>query len=346
MTGYHEVPVLWLGLAGFDPQGRAALSQIGRSYRGQVTWRFSAFVDADAWLINGSKVQVLESECIRVTPGLPTERSLRLSMRDVDRPVAFAAPLVEGFEPRCSFNLALPSTLHDTLTSLADWLKPRQGQFALGREIVRRGHALRHGVFHVMSGGRLLAVLNLLRGRVGVSAAITPDSLASATWSRMPPSAGEIPPGFVTTTVAQLSWTYVRHSDQKLLPLRYRNAPIYFRGAPKVPLRWVSDSQLLLIRELNAEPATMTELRQRTALPAEQIERDLTCLYFAGAITTTVSKATGAIKAASEASSSGPEVADLMRATEAPDSQPERFQVPGGLTRQYATVPAPLIEAR
>jgi hypothetical protein len=346
MNSTREVPVLWLGLAGFGSQARAVLAGIARGYGGSVDWRLSAFVDADAWLIDGAKVQVLESDCIRVSPGLPTERSLRLSMHEVDRPVAFSAPLADGFEPRRSFDLASPGTVHDTLTFLADWLKPRQAQFALGREIVQRGHALRHGVFHVNSGGRLIAILDLLKGRVGLSPSLSPELLAAATWTRMPPAARAIPPGFATTTIARLSWTYVRHSDQNLLPERYREGPIYFRGAPKVPLRWVSDSQLILIRELNTEPATMSDLRQLTALPAEQLEKDLTCLYFAGAITTTLSKAKDAIRTGSEADSSGPEVADLMRATESPESEPDRFEVPGGLTRQYATVPAALMEAR
>jgi hypothetical protein len=61
MTSTREVPVMWLGLAGFGSHARGALADLARGYRGSVDWRLSAFVDADAWLIDGAKVQVLES---------------------------------------------------------------------------------------------------------------------------------------------------------------------------------------------------------------------------------------------------------------------------------------------
>jgi len=51
---------------------------------------------------------------------------------------------------------------------------------------------------------------------------------------------------------------------------------------------------VMILRELAAEPATVTQLLYRTALPLERIERDLACLYYAGAITTTESKSRAA----------------------------------------------------
>ena len=66
---------------------------------------------------------------------------------------------------------------------------------------------------------------------------------------------------------------------------------LYFRHSPRVPLRLLRDSQLMLLQLLNAEPGTMDDLRQRTSLPLGHLEHDLTCLYYAGSITTTRSKA-------------------------------------------------------
>jgi hypothetical protein len=55
---------------------------------------------------------------------------------------------------------------------------------------------------------------------------------------------------------------------------------------PRVPVRWLHDSQLLLLRELSVEPGNFEALRQRTGFSVKHLERDLTCLYYATAITT------------------------------------------------------------
>jgi hypothetical protein len=336
--------VLWLGLTGFSSEERARLTTVAERFKGHVRWGLSAFPDADAWLVNGEKVQPVDGGTIRVSPGIPTERMLRLHLRDVNRPIAFAVPVPEGFDPLCRFDLRQERTVSQTLAQLAAWLKPRQAQFTLGREIVRRGAALRHGVFHVSRGDRLLATLNFRNGKVGYARDMAPESLRDALWLKRPPAAADVPPQFIATTAAQLSWTFVRHSEQELLPVRYRTGPVYFRGAPKVPLHWLSDSQLMLLRELNTESGSIPELRQRTGLPLAQIERDLACLYFAAAVTSTRSKAARTLPTKdSEAPSSGPDVADLMRTTESPPAELDPGSVPGGLTRQYTTVPAPLM---
>jgi hypothetical protein len=83
----------------------------------------------------------------------------------------------------------------------------------------------------------------------------------------------------------------VRRTDRDLLPPRYHTAPIYYRHVPRVPVRWLQDSQLLLLRELSVEPGTFEALRQRTSFSVKQLEHDLTCLYYASSITTTPSRA-------------------------------------------------------
>jgi hypothetical protein len=62
-----------------------------------------------------------------------------------------------------------------------------------------------------------------------------------------------------------------------------------------VPLRWIRDSQLLLLRELSVAPGTLLALSYRTGYPCDKLENDLACLYFAGSITTTRAKATGPV---------------------------------------------------
>lgn len=342
LNAAREVPILWLGVAGFSADEREFLRLVSQRASGPFDWRFCSFQDADAWLINGARVRSIDADVIRVAPGMPTEWTIRLGLADVNRPISFATPLPEGFFPRSTFDVSQPVTLVRTLTEFSRWLQPLRTQFELGREIVRRGNTLRHGVFHVVGAGRLLAVLNFRTGR----AALAPEPAADmgdAEWVHRPPGAGETPPGFVTSSVSQLSWVYVRHSACHVLPDRYLEGPVYFRGPPRVPVQWISDAQLTLLRELQAEPATLQELRARTAMPLEQIQRDLACLFFAAAITSSPSKAAQRTRPVNPSmASTGAEVADLMRATEAP-ADDARLQVPLGLTRQFHTVPAPLL---
>ncbi len=83
----------------------------------------------------------------------------------------------------------------------------------------------------------------------------------------------------------------MRRTDRDLLPPRYRTDPIYYRHVPRVPVRWLHDSQLLLLRELSVEPGTFDALRQRTGFSVKHLAHDLSCLYYATAITTTQSRA-------------------------------------------------------
>ncbi|WP_427913356.1 hypothetical protein ACPWT1_22515 [Ramlibacter sp. MMS24-I3-19] len=339
-----ERPILWLGLAGFDSSERNQINQAAQQHRGPVQWRLSAFQDADAWLVKGTKVTTGDAGTIRVAPGMPTERSIKLGLQDVNRPISFSTPLPDSIEPLSSFDLSAIDTLGRTLDHVATWLRPRRVQFELGRLILSRGSALRHRVFHLLGSGRLLAVANFRTGRVGLAPDVEPGQIACAEWVSRPPSAGDLPPAFVQTTVSQLAWTYVRHTEENVLPTRYLGSPIYYRGAPKVPVQWISDSQLALMRELHAEPATLMDLRVRTGMSLEQVRLDLACLFVACAITSSPARAARWADTSSRgASSAGLDAADLMCATEASGMTTSSPSINDGLSRQFQTVPAPLI---
>ena len=84
-----EQPILWLGMSGFAPEQRPVLEESLTRSPGSPSWRTCAFGDADAWLVNGSKLRVMPDGNLKVAPGLPTERALNLNLSEVDRPVAF-----------------------------------------------------------------------------------------------------------------------------------------------------------------------------------------------------------------------------------------------------------------
>lgn len=317
-----ERPVLWLGISGFSPQQRAVLDAFLVRPPSLPQWRTCSFSDADALLVNGGKVTVMADGSLRVAAGLPNERALNLNPNEMDRPIAFSTPLPSsGFEPRCAFDASSLASVHGVLLQFDRWMQLVRSQFVIGSRIVHDGERLRGGVFHLNHGGALLAVLDFRQGNGAVSPAAHPADLLKARWDRRPLGASDTPPGFLAVTPSQFAWSYVRRTERDLLPPRYATETIYFRRAPKVPLRWLRDSQLLLLRELAAEPATLEGLRGRTSLPVSHLRHDLACMYYAGSVTTTPAKARAPAgrQRVSEAFSSDPPVDSLQMAQLAPD---------------------------
>jgi hypothetical protein len=287
-----EAPLLWLGAAGFTADQRAAIVQmLCTRARELPRWELRGFGEADAWLLNGAKCRVRPDATVEVAPCLPAEARITLDLSDVDRPVAFATPVPDDLEPRCTFDVASPASVQGVLSQFDVWLRLERAQFELGAQVIRLGAALRHGVFHLMHRDRLLAVLDFRRGQAGLAPALHPGDVMQAEWRRRPDGAAVIPPGFVASSTAQLAWTYVRRSDRDMLPQHYREKTIYFRRVPRVPSRLLQDTQLLLLRELSVQPATRDMLAQRTGIVPALLDHALACLYYAGSITTTPSKA-------------------------------------------------------
>jgi hypothetical protein len=287
-------PILRIGLFGFSAEQRDDLCARLKQPGGLPRWQVCDFADADAWWINGDKVRVLADGSLRVLAGLPSERALKLNMSEIDRPIAFTRPLPSmPCEPLCTFDPASQPGILGVLLKFNTLLNAVRVQYALGATISSHGSDLRRRIYHVCSHGRLLAVLNFCNGNAGISPQLHVADLQKAQWESRPPGAGDIPGDFLNLKVRQLSWTYASRCGLNMLPPIYRTATLYYRQVPRVPLSWTRDSQLLLLREILFEPATMEALRQRTGFAAEQLKHDLTCLYYAGAITATRGKSHG-----------------------------------------------------
>lgn len=303
---------MWLGLAGFSPSQREQMAALFSTHGSAGTWCLAPLSDADAWVLAGDKVRVLSESTIAIHAGMPYERTLRLSMADVQRPLAFSAPLPSGFEPACTIDLQATPQAISAVAQLEHLLAPMRTQFALGRAIQQHGERLRQGVFHLASHGRLLAVLNFRTGQAGLAPFARPDLVVDAEWHSRPPAAGEIPLGFQEVTTRQLTWVYVRHTAANLLPDHYRRCVLYYRGPARVPLAWMTDSQLLLQRELADAPGTLAELRQRTGIGTAQLERDLAGLYYASCITSAPKKAAGMVRGRTATSGPADAAAPLL----------------------------------
>ena len=282
-----EVPVLRLGLAGFAAAEQSLLNLVlaSRVSHGRISWQLAALGEADAWCVNGSRVQRLPEGVLRILPGLPSGRPIRIHPDEIDWPIAFSTPLGSaGFAPAFTYQADSPESIESVLEQLEGWLRPLMVQFYLASQIVEQHLDLRSGVFHVSVHGKLYAIVSLRSG-IGVWPIANPADLRHAVWSRLPDSADAIPNSFVRSDYSQLMWQYATRTTRDCLPPHYRTRPLYLRRPPRVPLRLLNDPSLLLVRELEFMPGTFAELAQRTGMVGAQLARHLGALYMVGAIT-------------------------------------------------------------
>ncbi|MBI2769876.1 MAG: hypothetical protein HYX47_09650 [Burkholderiales bacterium] len=289
-----ELPVLRLGLAGFSAGQKAELdAMLHNASPGGHQWQVGRFADADAWWVNGSRVQLLPDGNVRIGAGTPTDRSLQLDLAQVDRPIAFTLPLASRkFEPAYTFESDSLASVHGLLKKFEGWLQPVAAQFALAARILEQESVLGSGIYHVTSNGALIAVVNM-KGDLGVLPSAGPTDFDAAMWIRRPSAATDVPESFVRTTLSQLMWQYALRTTRDVLPGRYRNTPIYFRRPPRISQRLITDAHLLVVRELATAPGTFEELQQRTGLGAPQLARNLSALYLVGSITSNPKRASG-----------------------------------------------------
>ena len=298
-TAVVDLPLLKFGMIGFDSNQRQQIIVAAQVMpQPTVVWRAGDFSSADCWLVCGEKTRPTQvtadtqNTTLRVLAGLPSEPEQTLALPDIDRPLAFSVPLPNvDITPRLVFDLASPQSVHGVLVQFQDCLRQKLARFVLGKQLISREASLQAAVYHVMHSGKLLAIFDFTAWRMAFAPTANWQDLEHAMWQKRPVEARAIPNHFLPTDIAQLRWTYAQLTTKDVLPARYKNALIYFRQSPCVPLSWLSDSQLLVIHELSTQPADFRDLVNRSGLAPEQLNRDLASLYFAGSVTTDADKA-------------------------------------------------------
>ena len=284
-----ELPVLRLGFAGFSQEEQEKLAIMVPSVAvGVVHWEICDLDRADAWLVNGSRVQELDDGRIRIGAGVPSAHSIKINPSEMDRPIAFTSP-VRLNVPSFTFDLASRPSLAAVLHKFEGWLSPVIAQFCLAANIVENQTALRSGVFDLRNNGVVLAVVSM-HGETGVLPSVAPPDMDEAVWSRQPAEM-VIPDNFARATMSQLMWQFATRTQQDVLPSHYRSGALYFRRPPRVAQRQLDDSHLYLLRELSAAPATFEALQRRSGMGDEQLSRHLAALYFVGSITSNPKRA-------------------------------------------------------
>lgn len=282
-----EQPVLRLGLLGFaDEQAERLRAWADLSQPGWPTWVVGDPHLADAWMIDGAAVQVQDRDGLLIGHPFGSGERLALHRAEVDRPLAFATPLPEGFASAEFFDAQEESSVRQRLQRFEAWLRPLRSQFALGARMVENMRQFKRGVVHVLHEGRLLAVIDLDRWLAGLFIPARPVDIAMAEWVPRPQLAGEMPPSFMRLPLHRVMWTYAVRTQRDILPDRYREQTIYLRRVPKLPARWFDALHLALMQDLVAAPGRLDELAQRTGQALPDVAHRLAALYFAGGITT------------------------------------------------------------
>ena len=280
-----ELPTLRISLAGFSLEQQDTLRQMLQQDRlTRQAWEISTPEDADALWINGARTQLLADGLLRVASGVPAGRSMQIDPTSLNRPAAFSLPVPWQFPACLTFEIESGSVAK-VLWELENQLRPLIAQFCLASRILEHEAALGSGVYRVERGdGTLLAVVDL-RGDVGVLTNASAPDFDNAVWTPQPRRADQIPAPFLRCTLSKLMWEYALRTTRDVLPPRYRTDALYFRRPPRLPQRLLQDAHLLVLRELSSEPATLTDLQQRTGLDAETLARHLAALYLVGAVT-------------------------------------------------------------
>jgi hypothetical protein len=120
-----EQPVLGLGLLGFaDPVGLRLQDWAAQAPAGWPMWRACDPHLADAWMIAGDAVEVLGRDEVVIRHPHGSGERLTLNRAEVDRPLAFATPLPEGFASAEFFEADNESSVRQRLQRFEAWLRP------------------------------------------------------------------------------------------------------------------------------------------------------------------------------------------------------------------------------
>ena len=192
------------------------------------------------------------------------------------------------------------------LHQFAGWMEPMLALFSLASSISDNQPTLAAGSWEVLSGGDLVAVVDLKLG-AAVDPHAAPADFDGASWTVRPHGGVLIPAGWPRATISQLMWQYAQRTQRDLLPPHYRGKPLYFRRPPRLAQRQMKDAHLLLMRELVAQPGmTFADLQQATGLGAVPLARCLSALYVVGSITSNPRRASAAANLAAAVRESPP----------------------------------------
>jgi hypothetical protein len=327
-----------MGLVGFTDERQ--LRNLIATRNRNLQWERWPFMDADALWVNGAQVQPLRGPVVRVPAAEPGKPATILNLKEIDRPIAFTLPIGNGyFTPPLAFDPHRVDQVADVLNQFEAMLLDVAVDLTLASELAARRQELASPTYHLSVQGRLVGIVSAT-GDIGVAQALSPYELAHAEWAGRPAAGAEIPGHFRRTTMAQVMWNHaMRHSEEDLLPSRYRSGIFYWRRMPAVPQRWVREEHLMLISVLSTGPQTIASLMDATGLSEPVIAQALAALYYGGSITTDPRRAgpTRAVKPRNEEGWPSSMTSAFVPGRPAAPHRPRK-----GASSELPTVPQPL----
>ena len=281
-------PRLRMGLMGFSAE--EYLVALLRTRSSLLKWEVSGIEDADALWVNGESVGMVSHDIVRVSAN-GSQPEVLLDLKHLARPTAFTTPIADQrVRPPVTFDSRSAPSVDKVLRRAETVLQPLVMQLALAAQMADRLSELTSETYHVVRGGKLVAVVNV-GGTIGIDLALTPLHVEESTWNGLPAAAGEIPSSFFTTTFSEVLWVYVSRVETDLLPRRYRSAKLYFRAIPRVSQRHITNTHYQILSELASEPQNFKHLQHAIGLGKDVLANALSVLYYAGSITTDPARA-------------------------------------------------------
>ncbi len=218
-----------LGLLGFaDPVGLRLRDWAAQGLPGWPIWRICDPHLADAWMIAGDAVEVVGRGELVIHHPVGSAEQLMLNRAEVDRPLAFAAPLPEGLLSAEFFDAHSETGVRQRLQRFEAWLRPLGTQFALAAEFLKRMDGFQNkGVVHVTLADKLIAVIDITRWQVALSVPARPVDLELAQWLYDKNLSREVPPSFIRLSLYRVMWSYAVRTRRDVLPTRYRQQQLH-----------------------------------------------------------------------------------------------------------------------
>jgi hypothetical protein len=301
-----KLPLLYLGLIGFDQRAEAAihtflLAQASLRDMGSDSndlrphWKIVEYSEADAVLICGASIASVQDTYLQFMPVLQhssPHSPLGVDLNHLKMPYALTDPLYLkqlglALGKHQIFNIEQPASLLSSLAHFASVLLTLRSLYAIAAELTERRHEFdADHTYHLEQNGGLHAIIDLPRRRVFLRPGAQPLDIGSGAWIRRPKSANFAPAHFVDCGISEVGWIYALRCLETALPKRYLRKSIHILHSPRVRSSLLNARHTSLIDLLWQSPLTIEQLR--TLLPTSNfwLERDLYAMYLTRCIST------------------------------------------------------------
>jgi hypothetical protein len=267
-----EVPRLWIGLQGYDKeqaqQVRQWLIELQQSSAANIDWQIqpsSRIVDAHLFA-HDSDIDAM----------------MQATSEEAQSLVFHMPPAAWGVHTHNTMRKAF----FEHLDNLEAAVMQQACLYVLASELVQRYSQgeVRQGLWHIISGETLLAVVDLDRLCIAVKSACHYLEYADAFWTRRSHQA-IAPESFTVRSMEEVLWQYAQRTKRNVLPKRFAQSTLLgLRRYPRVALHLLSSWELGVIAQLRQLDMSEKQLASKLRLDDRQVHQVLSCLAVTGCL--------------------------------------------------------------